>query len=804
MKNLTLFYHFNKVAGHRTLEQIIQAIQGNHFKDPVARIRHLAGIRKSKQANYLKKQLPAFTPSGQFNGGRTLEHLVEYTQYIILDFDKLGPAQLETLKSEARQDRFALAGFTSPSGNGYKILVQVNSDQEHHTEAFHQVCKYFTELLSPGMGEASLGLDRSGKDITRLCFLSYDPDAWYDPGKEVFPVLLSFHPDLKSGPVHAKSASHSRREPVPSQSACHPDLKSGPVHVKNENKRPTANGPLLTTILGQTESQSNYTPGNRNNFLYLFASNANRAGIPESETLVFAQQQFSDLDDREIRQTIASAYKHHTAEHATAACHPRRGPATSQPAPIPHSSSLIPATASLIPAQADLNDLLLTTPVLDAQIFPNLPSPLLEGCQAFDDPRERDVFLSGALAVLSGCLTGIEGVYDRRTTYPNLFAFIIAPAASGKSALTFAKQLGDAVHKSLLQENELALQQYRQELADYKLLMSNYKRGKPLPQEPEKPPFKVLFIPANSSSAMVIKHLRDGGGTGIMCETEADTLGNVLKQDWGGYSDLLRKAFHFEKISYSRKGSQEFFEIDQPRLSVAISGTPNQILKLIPSVEDGLFSRFLFYCYAVEPNWRDVSPSTGGINLTEHFTKLSEIVLEIHRFTSENPARFQFEKTHWQQLNQRFARLLQETNAFFGTESLSSIKRLGAILFRIAMTLTTCRRFENADASPTVTCDDLDFQTATHLVEAYLQHAMFLFEKLPREAVSAFNQMPNHKRQLFQDLPAHFQRKEAIQLGEGLNMSESTVDRFLKMLTEAGWLKQREFGSYDKVTNLTK
>lgn len=779
---LTLFYHFNKVAGHRTLEQLIQAIQGNHFKDQVARIRHLAAKGKGQQASNLKKQLPGFTVSGHFDGGRTLEHLVEYTHFIVLDFDKLEPAQLEKLKSDSRQDRFSMAGFTSPSGNGYKIVVQVDSDQQNHGDAFQQVSKYYTEFLSPQLEGVGGGLDRSGKDITRLCFLSHDPEAWFNPNKEVFPVLLSFHPDQKSESVQATSV----------------------------RQQPTANSQQLTTILVRTQSKTTYTPGNRNNFIYLFASNANRAGISEAETLAFAQQQFTDLDTKEIRQSITSAYKHHAAEHATASFHPdqRSGPVPSQPnndaQTPPPPGEPVPKSIREGKGEADLNDLLLTTPLLDNQIFLNLPSPLMEGCQAFDDPRERDVFLTGALAVLSGCLTGIEGVYDRRTTYPNLFAFIIAPAASGKSALTFAKQLGDAVHKSLLQENELAMQQYRQELADYKLLMSNYKRGKTLPQEPEKPPFKVLFIPANSSSAMVIKHLRDGGGTGIMCETEADTLGNVLKQEWGGYSDLLRKAFHFEKISYSRKGSNEFFEIDQPRLSVAISGTPNQILKLIPSVEDGLFSRFLFYCYAVQPNWRDVSPATGGINLTEHFAKLSERTLEITRFTSENPVLFQLTPGQWQNLNERFTRLLQETNAFFGTESLSSIKRLGAILFRIAMTLTACRRFENADASQTATCEDVDFQAAYLLVEAYLQHALFLFEKLPREAVSAFNQLPNHKRELFKKLPPQFQRKEAVQLGESLGMSESTVDRFLKMLTEAGWLVQQEYGSYDKVDKVDK
>lgn len=89
MQQLTLFYHFTKVAGQRTLEQIIEAIKGNYFKDQVAQIR-LALQRSNKaKADKLKKQLPAFTPSGRFDGGRTLEHLLEYTQLVILDFDKL-------------------------------------------------------------------------------------------------------------------------------------------------------------------------------------------------------------------------------------------------------------------------------------------------------------------------------------------------------------------------------------------------------------------------------------------------------------------------------------------------------------------------------------------------------------------------------------------------------------------------------------------------------------------------------------------------------------------------------------------
>jgi hypothetical protein len=84
-----------------------------------------------------------------------------------------------------------------------------------------------------------------------------------------------------------------------------------------------------------------------------------------------------------------------------------------------------------------------------------------------------------------------------------------------------------------------------------------------------------VYIPANTSYAKILWHLEQNEGTGIICETEADTLGNVVKQEWGSYSDMLRKSFHHERLSSSRKGNNEFTEVNAPSLSIALSGTPN-------------------------------------------------------------------------------------------------------------------------------------------------------------------------------------------------------------------------------------
>ena len=110
--------------------------------------------------------------------------------------------------------------------------------------------------------------------------------------------------------------------------------------------------------------------------------------------------------------------------------------------------------------------------------------------------------------------------------------------------------------------------------------------------EPIAPKSKLFFIPANTSSSMLIKHLEDNDGMGAIVESEADTLTGTLKQDWGGYSDILRKGFHGETITKSRVTGMEYAEVKFPKFSIALTGTPNQLNTLITSVEDGLFSRF--------------------------------------------------------------------------------------------------------------------------------------------------------------------------------------------------------------------
>lgn len=742
MKQITIFKHFTQVIGSRTLPEILKAIQQGVYQEEILAVRRAVKRGDRKVADETKKQLHAFTVSGRFEDGRTMERLKEYHPFVMLDIDKMDLMNLERVSKAVQRLPYTHACFISPSGNGCKIIIKVNSNQSQHLSAFLQVSEFYEKKLN-------IEIDKSGKDITRLCFFSYDENLFFNPESKIFQVKETMVKSLFEKP-------------------------------KNVVSFPKKSGSKIDRCLIFTKKKSQYLEGNRNNFIYLFASNCNREGILENEALSFAKREF-DLEENEIRKTIQSAYHHHTNEHG--------GNQTKRQS----------KRYQQLDAQESFYSNLTQTPCFPNHVYEQLPDLLKHCCKVFDSNREKDVFLTGALAVLSGSLSDVQGIYDGRTEYSNIFTFVIAPPANGKGTLKYAAMLGDAFHQKLSQERQEALTNYQVEMTSYRSAVRDFTKGKrnEYPEEPGVPELKLFFIPANSSSAMVIKHLQESGGVGVICETEADTLGNVLKQDWGGFSDLLRKAFHFEPISYSRKSNDEFIEIRAPRLSVALSGTPGQVFQLIPSAEDGLYSRFCLYAFNTGVRWRNVAASSK-INLDDFFEVQSGEVLTMIEFWKAHPAQFTLSQNQWNDLNSHFEKLLHQASVFERWEALSIVKRMALILFRIAMLLTAIRKYESDDWSAGLICEERDYQIAKSLVEVFRQHSFFLFDILGKPKGINYQRLPNRKKRFFENLPEQFQRREAIKVGQLLGISSASVDRWLKQMTK-DYLEQSEHGVYRKM-----
>src|SRR5690606_34973053 len=114
----------------------------------------------------------------------------------------------------------------------------------------------------------------------------------------------------------------------------------------------------------------------------------------------------------------------------------------------------------------------------------------------------------------------------------------------------------------------------------------------------------------------------------LMHDSEIDSLASVLGQDWGQVSHLLRKAAEHEPFAAQRKGASLF--VERPELAICRAGTPGQFLRLIPSSEDGLFSRMAWlYVPAVE-EWVSPRPAAGRVFPEDVVAREAERVDALH------------------------------------------------------------------------------------------------------------------------------------------------------------------------------
>ena len=171
----------------------------------------------------------------------------------------------------------------------------------------------------------------------------------------------------------------------------------------------------------------------------------------------------------------------------------------------------------------------------------------------------------------------------------------------GKGALTLCRELITPINRQLHELTKTLDAQYKADMAEY----TKGKKSENA-QMPEQPPIKTLIVPANSSASAFKRIAKENDGIVILFETEGDTLSQTLKSDFGNYSDVLRKAYHHEPLGANRTKDREFYDVDNPRISVVLAGTPEQVCRLTPTAEDGLFSRFAFYFIPFKRGFRNV------------------------------------------------------------------------------------------------------------------------------------------------------------------------------------------------------
>ena len=308
--NLSIFQNFTTITENKPFDDILNDIKTGKYRGPVNYIRKCFQENKLESYEKAKKGLLAFTPSGLFEGGRNQETLKKYSGIIVLDFDKLSPEQLKYCHESTMDDAFTLALFTSPSGNGLKVFVQTQGTAVTHKETFLKVQAYYEQLTG-------LLIDKSGKDFTRLCFMSHDPDTYHNPNPKVFTNQQSGTNMIEAPLALLKNQEYqfpspSFKEKVPEGRMRSEREPEGEVF---SGTRPQAPGTmeLYQAAIKLTEHKESFITGNRNNFVHQLSCNLNRSGVPFPVALGYILADYN-YDDKEVMAAVNSAYKN-TSEH---------------------------------------------------------------------------------------------------------------------------------------------------------------------------------------------------------------------------------------------------------------------------------------------------------------------------------------------------------------------------------------------------------------------------------------------------------------------------------------------------------
>lgn len=160
-----------------SINEALSIIQEGTLETEVADIRRFLISGDMESFSMYKRSLPAVTFCGCFDHQRKTETLKNYNYVLVLDIDKLDVDMLDTTAAILEEDPYVFSYWRSPSGKGFKglvaleysFLVKKNTIAATHKKAFQKIAQYFYD-------QYALELDESGCDITRLCFLSSDPD----------------------------------------------------------------------------------------------------------------------------------------------------------------------------------------------------------------------------------------------------------------------------------------------------------------------------------------------------------------------------------------------------------------------------------------------------------------------------------------------------------------------------------------------------------------------------------------------------------------------------------------------------
>jgi len=261
---VTIFSEIKDVENpfYKEIDEVLLSFKDGSNKSKIDKIR---SVDDKKERNVLKAKLKSICFSGEFSR-RSAKNIIAHSGFACLDFDDVEDAVC--LRDSLQDNEYIYSAFISPSGDGVKALVKVPKDIQNYKKYYEAICETFDTKL-----------DTQTKDISRVCYESFDPDLFINHNSKEW-VLMKEYTEV------------TRKNTYPTHFQINDTSKKVDVILKWFNKKFTLNA------------------GERNSNLFKLGAGLNRAGLPKDEALsLFKNYYSSGLDHSELETIIKSAYK---------------------------------------------------------------------------------------------------------------------------------------------------------------------------------------------------------------------------------------------------------------------------------------------------------------------------------------------------------------------------------------------------------------------------------------------------------------------------------------------------------------
>ena len=799
--NITIFESLMKKEAHCVIDaaEWIREIRDGKYKPTVDKVRSMIKLGDKEKAREWKMKLPAAVWAGECRKGRYFKFTTRRTGYAIFDFDSLTEEQISAARQLLEVFPWIVAIHVTASGRGLRVVANIGLVHiDVYRDAYAKVASRLHDLTG-------LEPDMACKDFARASLASYDPGIYFNPDATMFPYPDDSNP-LNYVPATGPDTSEDFRY---LQSPVTQALALG--YQSESHHEDTA--PDVDAVINRFFYTHPYVSGSRTRTMlslgqYLRWRKVQPWQLGQAISTACARGVEPGITPRDIERAVRWGYEHGDEGGKEQTNWGHYGHNNNMTLNFHEKSSQTPDNKNVIEEETDEEEIVEEQcRPFDDDIYDRLPQEILRLLSIAKDKRDRDITLLSVITISSNLFPALRTIYGNKKYSAHLYTCIIAEAGAGKGVAMNATALARKTDKELDKMYRKAKKEYEKKLLQWEIELKLAIKEHRLPNvdlRPEEPQRQCVIVSPNTSKSQLIIDVKNAGEDGLaIISSEIDTMVESLSTDYGNHAAELRMFFQHEEVRQRFKIDKEPIVIEHPRVAILMTGTHEQIVSLIKSPENGLFSRFLFYMMNDNAVWKSQSPFTeaGEIDVEELYDSLSEKMKENYFRTRGKEIIIRFTREQWKMLDEIFEAQLGFVAGEGKPGAAAMVKRHGLMTARTAMVLCGYRIMEAGWDVKEYTCSDEDFDTALRIVLTALSHAEHVSTMLKDsgqrgKVKNFFRLMPILKR-----MPSRFAYSEFDTAVRKAGFGVCAAKRALKKYVASGLLS-KDNGVYYKTSRL--